>query len=304
MPQVAIIIPVFNKEKVITETLNSVFNQRFKDWECILVDDGSTDKSLEIINRFINDKPQFKLYRRPQQNLKGASSCRNLGLQRTDTPYVQFLDADDLISENKLEKQMESFNSDPHVDLLTCEWGRLTGSKREIYKNFPSYKDFDNIPKFLNSLPGSRGYFPLHAYLIKRNIIEKAGPWNEKISLNDDGEFMLRVISNCQIIKFVPSAAVWYRYSDGTTLSRITNFEVIDNSIYGRKMTESYLNLYFGKDADDYIEWTKNQKYVYLKVTAPHLLRKHREFFKKQINRMTIYGKVKNKIKEIRTSLS
>lgn len=300
MAKVSIIIPVFNKEKFISETLLSVKEQKFSDWECFLVDDGSNDTCLEIIENFIRDEPKFNLIKRPAKRKKGASTCRNIGIEKSTSEYVQFLDADDLLSENKLEEQVALMESGSYSDLVTCRWGRVNNNKRDLYKNFPSYKDFSDIPEFLDSLvSGSRGYFPIHAYLIRREIIERAGPWNESLPIKNDGEFMMRVIANSKKIRFSSSAAVWYRVADQNNLSRSTNFEAIDRAIYGLKMTDGYLGAHFGNAHENYMEWHKNQFFVLLKKTAPQLISEHKDFFRHQINNRVFIHRCRKKLSSL-----
>ena len=107
---VSIIIPLFNKEDFVVETLKSIEDQTFMDWECIIVDDGSTDNSLGKVKDYIQDKERFRLYNRPHIRMKGASTCRNVGLEMAKGKYIQFLDADDLVSSEKLKRQVDLLN--------------------------------------------------------------------------------------------------------------------------------------------------------------------------------------------------
>lgn len=299
MPKVSVIVPVFNKERFIADTLRSISNQTIQDLQCILVDDGSTDNSIKIIQEFIVDNPKFLLIKRPKNRNKGASTCRNIGLENSNTDYIQFLDADDTLSEDKIEQQVAFMERDSSIDVTTCQWGRLNNIERELYKDFNSYNDFESIPDFLNSLAVSKGYFPLHAYLICKRIIDRAGPWNELLQIKNDGEFMMRVIANCKKIKFVPGPVAWYRYADGDNLSRSTKKEALDKAVYGWKLTEAYLAIHFGDAHEEFLEWSKNQLFVLLKNTSPQLIDKHKEFFKFQIKRRTYMSRLKNKLKSL-----
>ncbi|MDB0061197.1 FkbM family methyltransferase [bacterium] len=88
----SIIIPSFNRADLISETLDSVLNQTYRYWECIIVDDGSTDFSSEIISKYLELDNRFKYLERPKDRLKGPSACRNIGLQNAKGEYVIFLD--------------------------------------------------------------------------------------------------------------------------------------------------------------------------------------------------------------------
>lgn len=103
-PTVSIVTPIYNSEQFITETLNSVINQTFQDWELILIDDASTDKSLQIAQTFQIDN-RIKLLALTENN--GTAHCRNLGTEISKGIYIAFLDADDLWHSKKLERQLQ-----------------------------------------------------------------------------------------------------------------------------------------------------------------------------------------------------
>ena len=96
---ISIIIPLFNKEKTIRETILSVCNQSYTDWELLIVDDGSTDRSASIVNSYLNDK-RVKYFCKPNG---GVSSARNYGMQKAQGEWLLFLDADDTLLTNCLE---------------------------------------------------------------------------------------------------------------------------------------------------------------------------------------------------------
>src|ERR1700744_3507890 len=101
MPLVSIIIPVYNSEKYLSDAIQSAINQTWSDTEIIIIDDGSTDNSLQVAQQFISEK--VKIF---HQENKGASVARNYGLTKAKGDYIQFLDADDILSNNKIEAQM------------------------------------------------------------------------------------------------------------------------------------------------------------------------------------------------------
>ena len=104
---VSIIIPIFNRAHLIKETLNSILNQSYTNWECILVDDGSTDKTKETILKYCQNDSRISYFERPQQMLKGANSCRNYGFENSKGYYIQWFDSDDLMHYDKLKLQVE-----------------------------------------------------------------------------------------------------------------------------------------------------------------------------------------------------
>src|SRR5690606_7562824 len=103
----------------------------------------------------------------------------------------------------KIEMQVELLNDAPPLSLATCKWGRFfTPANTKIFQNLAVYKNFNSLELFFNSLADSKGFFPPHTYLLKREIIVKSGPWLEFLSMNQDAEFMIRVICNAESILF------------------------------------------------------------------------------------------------------
>ena len=249
-PLVSIIIPAFNRSHLLSETLNSVLAQTYVNWECVVVDDGSSDNIEEITSSYCEKDHRFKFYHRPKNKQKGASSCRNFGLEKSNGYYIQFLDSDDIISEEKLEIQVKLLEEDPLNSLATCKWGRFRNdlNDAEIYHNLKSYNDFDEPLELINALANSLGFFPIHAYIIRKSIITKVGYWNEYLSLNDDAEFMLRVITNSDKICFASNCVAFYRLPQNNNLSSYGDERKVIDAINSWKLIEAYLKIRFKKD--------------------------------------------------------
>ncbi|WP_053991859.1 glycosyltransferase family 2 protein [Mangrovimonas sp. TPBH4] len=112
---VSIIIPVYNRSHLIGETFDSIIKQTYANWECVLVDDGSSDASVEVIKSYRKKDARFKLFMRPETSPKGANACRNIGLRQAQGAYVVFFDSDDLMTPDHLEvkiKTIEAANCD------------------------------------------------------------------------------------------------------------------------------------------------------------------------------------------------
>ena len=117
-PLVSIIIPTFNRAHLIGETLDSVLAQIYENWECIIVDDGSTDNSSEIIGNFVKKDSRFQYYHRPQNRRKGANACRNYGVEKSKSEYLIFLDSDDRLLDYCLQNRIAKTNEFPDY----CFW--------------------------------------------------------------------------------------------------------------------------------------------------------------------------------------
>jgi glycosyltransferase involved in cell wall biosynthesis len=189
-PRISIVVPVFNKQEWIKETLKSIVNQTFTDWECLIVDDGSTDRSTEIISAFIEQSHgEWQLIRQSNQ---GQSVARNTGIQNTSGKYVAFLDADDLWASNKLEIQMEQLESEP---LAICSL-----SAYQIYDPTKSSRNFRLVQHYSSeklihgwlSMRGFGGGIESGGLVLKSALVE-AGGFSEQFSTSAGLDLTLRL---------------------------------------------------------------------------------------------------------------
>jgi glycosyltransferase involved in cell wall biosynthesis len=203
---VSVIVPVFNSESFITETMDSVIKQTWKHLEIIVVDDGSTDRSLYVLQQYRD--PRIKVFK---QNNKGACAARNLGLQYSSGNVVQFLDADDILAPDKIEHQVKRLLSfdDYNDKIIHSQWGRFYKSIDENIKWEPR----EAIRKDLNPADWliADQMSNTHCWLVPRKLIELGGFWDESLERNQDGEFFSRLISNAQDVLFCSEAKVYYR---------------------------------------------------------------------------------------------
>jgi glycosyltransferase involved in cell wall biosynthesis len=107
MTMVSIIIPVYNRAHLIGETLNSILNQTYTNWECIVVNDGSTDETKLIVQQYEKKDNRIKLYNRPKHYLKGANACRNYGFEKSTGKYINWFDSDDVMNSTFIQKKVE-----------------------------------------------------------------------------------------------------------------------------------------------------------------------------------------------------
>lgn len=112
---VSIIIPNYNRESLVVETLDSILAQSHYNWECIIVDDGSTDNSVKVMQQYEIKDSRFKLIQRPSNHPKGANACRNIGLQKAEGEFIIFFDSDDLMMEHHVENKLK-FMIDEDLD--------------------------------------------------------------------------------------------------------------------------------------------------------------------------------------------
>lgn len=128
-PLVSIIIPTFNRAHLIGETLDSVLAQTYTNWECIVVDDGSTDNTEEVVLGFVEKDSRFQYHKRPENKPKGANTCRNFGFQISKGEYVNWFDSDDVMLTDFIQTKMSFFK--PEYELIICS-GHFTDEKMNV----------------------------------------------------------------------------------------------------------------------------------------------------------------------------
>ena len=246
-PLVSIIIPLYNSEKYISETIHSALNQTWSNKEIIIVDDGSTDDSLKIAKDFAATNAEIVLLQQPN---KGASAARNAGLKKAHGDYIQFLDSDDLLSPSKIEKQViQLCENTNHLSICSNIYFNTKtdlSSLRPTAYDFPFYKESRDPIGFLMKLYGSEndegGMITIHSWLTPVHLITEAGEWDERLTTNDDGEFFCRVVLASGGIMFQKDAFSYYRKpNDGISLSARKDIEAIESQALSLALIEEHL---------------------------------------------------------------
>jgi glycosyltransferase involved in cell wall biosynthesis len=279
-PLISIIIPTYNRVNFIGETLDSVLAQTYENWECYVIDDGSNDNTRELIEFYVHKDSRFKYYHRPSSSTKGANVCRNIGLKLSKGALIQFLDSDDLISSTKIEEQVGLISGSENA-LATTKWGVFENADRNLYEDLEVYKNFNNSLSFLKAMYRSIGYFPPHAYLIHRSLIEKAGGWNEYLKVNQDGEFMTRVICNSKSFFFAPNSYVFYRASRQDSTSVLNEDNIFDH-YHCMKLIESHLMIRFKSKITEF-QNIKRKAFLRIPDDLSKIYKDDFSFFSKQI---------------------
>lgn len=220
-PLVSILIPVCNSEKYISQTINSALDQTYRNIEIIIVDDGSCDRSLEIVKKI--KSPNIKIL---SQVNKGASSARNRALREAKGDFIQYMDSDDILHPDKIQNQIDILANNSGKCISTSNWERFQNNINEIsFQNRPFCKDYYPVDWLVNSW--NQNFFMHPAgWLLSREVLDTAGYWNEQLSLNDDGEYFCRVVLASEKILFSKSSFTYYR-SGHKSLSSLS-----DNDAY------------------------------------------------------------------------
>lgn len=234
-PLVSIIIPVYNKASFVQETLDSALNQTYPSTEIIVINDGSTDNSLEILKGYAAQYPE-KIILIDSVN-QGVSAATNLGIQAAKGEYIQFLDADDILSKDKIDRQIKLLQGKGNEVMASCEWQIFKESINEAssvpYEVFTNFKSgFEILLRFWNH----QEMMAISSWITHRSLIDKAGIWDEKLTINQDGEFFCRVLAHAGEVVFEPKGKVFYRQPEQGNVSQQRSAKA------ARSLLDSYIS--------------------------------------------------------------
>lgn len=188
MCTISIIIPYFNSEKTIIRAMDSIIGQTYKDFEVILVNDGSTDNSYEIVNEYIDSHKDYS-FKHIYQNNSGPSKARNRGVAESNSEFVAFLDSDDSWLSKKLEIQMKTFCLYNDISILGCDYSIV---KDDI--TIKKSKDTGNFRRISFYRRLFKNCFSTSSIIIRRNVFNELGGFNESQRYAEDTLLFLRVL--------------------------------------------------------------------------------------------------------------
>ena len=233
---VSIIIPAYNCQQWISQSIESALAQTWPNKEIIVVDDGSTDNTLSIAKRY-----ESKSLKVVHQENRGAAAARNTGLKLAQGDYIQYLDADDLLAPDKIEYQIRLSEEESNVVLFSSSFGIFYVSpKRAKFKPTSLWRDLPPSDWLCTKFKENLWMNPA-VWLVSRELTDLAGPWDERLSLDDDGEYFCRMIRFSKKIKFVERAKVFYRQWDPGSLSRLKSDRACNSLLLSLKLCTKYL---------------------------------------------------------------
>jgi glycosyltransferase involved in cell wall biosynthesis len=216
-PLVSILIPAFNAEQWITEALQSAISQTWPRKEVIVVDDGSSDRTVATALAF---EPAG--VRVVSQTRQGASVARNKAFSLSQGDYIQWLDADDILAPDKISKQIQiAAHCCSRRTLISSAWGEfIFRQQRAEFVPTALWRDLTPTEWLLIKL-GQHVYMQTATWLVSRELTEVAGPWDTNLSYDDDGEYFARVLLHSDGVRFVPEARVYQRVRGFASLSHL-----------------------------------------------------------------------------------
>lgn len=249
---VSVIVPVYNAEKTLARCVDSVVRQSYEKWELLLVDDGSSDSSLDICRRFSSNDKRIQVIAKENG---GVSSARNRGLQEAEGEYVVFLDSDDRLIENALSVLVgiaETYRADCVVCGIKQDSGKLWAPER--YQHYVSIVDFKR--DFINHLT-SELFSVCFNKLYRRQLITKQ--FMNGCSFGEDLIFVLDYLDNCNSIEIIPDALYRHNNLNECSISHnINHTRLIDIETYQRRVLTFYGQIeppVFNKYLQDITVW-------------------------------------------------
>jgi glycosyltransferase involved in cell wall biosynthesis len=260
-PFISVIIPVFNAERYIGQSIQSVLGQTFPDFELLVINDGSTDASESVIGRFSDQRIRY--FNKPNE---GQCRTLNLGIAESKGRYIKFLDADDYLNQDHLSALVARLQTIPDKEqtevLYLCKWQRFSGIRDLWPMGYrPEWRDAEAATFIEKALGNGPDMLPAWQWLIPKVIIESSGGWNEDLGLGNDFEFSIRLILASRRIVFCEGAIVYYRSDLRANMSSDTSLKTILSVLHASRIgIENILSTYNSQEirrvcADKLMAW-------------------------------------------------
>lgn len=225
---VSVIIPAYNSEKTIVRTLDSVFNQNYEHLEVIVVNDGSTDSTEQVVKSYSE-----RIIYISQKNA-GVSVARNTGFQYSTGEFIQYLDADDLLAEGKISNQVNALNS-TKGDVAYGDWKK--------FNELNGYQEFETVIRELKGRPEieliTDFWVPLAALLYTRSIATKIGGWNLSLPIIQDARYALDAAIHGAKFVYTPGIMGLYRVNDTGSLSTLSRISFMTDCFTNAKQIDA-----------------------------------------------------------------
>lgn len=218
-PQVSIIVPCYNQGHFLEECIKSIQCQSYKNWEIIIVNDGSNDNTEEVALSLCRKYDRIHYYKQENRGLSGA---RNTGINLSKGEFIHFLDSDDTIDDGFLDCILYEFQIRPELQLVFCGYKAFKDNfKKKIRQVIPSHDDVKQ-DFFIQFARGN--IFPVHGGIIRREVINNIGFFDESLKGCEDWDFWVRLGRYTNQVKVVKKAMVNYRMTGNSMTRNVNDF--------------------------------------------------------------------------------
>ncbi|WP_417857549.1 glycosyltransferase family 2 protein [Xanthomarina gelatinilytica] len=258
---ISIIIPTYNRAHVIGETLDSILAQTYTHWECIVVDDGSTDGTEDLMAEYMERDTRFRYYHRPAERPKGPCSCRNYGFEHSKGVYVNFFDSDDLLKPEAFEKALNGFKQD--TDAVIINSALIDFNTKTLHSRNRIYSENLLTDYFIGEIT-----FLVCGPLWRRNfLMQQNYLFDENIGNVDDWDFNLRMLYANPNLIFMDDVLIYYRMHPNSFSMEV------------RKLNKKEIISDF-KARDKHLKIISDRKDVDLKKIKTFILYRYKRYFK------------------------
>jgi glycosyltransferase involved in cell wall biosynthesis len=231
---VSILIPNYNKAKYIGETLDSILAQTYTNWECIVVDDHSTDNSWEILENYASKDARFKIYKRPNHLPKGGNVCRNYAFELSKGEFIQWFDSDDLLDSNNLNYKQKELTSDAALDFVICNLKAFENTIEDSTDYISLDLSQTNINYALHYFIGDFWIGTPVPLFRKTFLLKFNNFFNEHLKRDQEAEFFIRILLTKPKFNFLSETFVYWRQISESITTNYFNKE------QGQRLLESY----------------------------------------------------------------
>lgn len=255
MSKFSVIIPLYNKEEFIENSLNSVLTQTIQDFEIIIIDDCSTDRSLSIVKQFTDKR--IKIIEHPKN--KGLSASRNTGIKTANAEYIAFLDADDLWKPGFLEKIEFLIENYPQASLFATKYDVLLKNNKILEHQFQinGFTNHGIVPNFFENNLNQSIFYP-SCLCVQKKVFDAIGFYNESINYSEDVDFNIRSQAEFKFAYSEEALVTYLRVSEnqitqsGLDGKTIPDYDFYEEKFKDRNDIKKYL---------DFQRFTKGKQY-------------------------------------------
>lgn len=267
----SIIIPTYNNALFLKETLDSLLTQTYQEWECILIDDGSTDETISIAEKYVSKDPRFMSFIRPADRLKGANACRNIGIEKSKGDYIIFLDGDDLLTPDCLEERVQCIKENKDMDGVVFDTRVFEDIKTPLHILNKDPEASEDASEYLKLFLTYTIPWQITSPIWKKNVFEVYGGFDEGLQRFQDVDLHTNLLLQGVQIKRVHTANFLYRIDTGMT-SKYTDPVFVTRAFRG---IYNYLKKYLSDNVNtEIISYEKRLdylKHMYFKALHTYL---------------------------------
>jgi glycosyltransferase involved in cell wall biosynthesis len=239
-PLVSVVVPSYNYGHLVRETLDSIAAQTYAAWECVVVDDGSTDDTEAVVRAYAEAEPRVRYVR--QENARQAAA-RNNGIRHSSGDYFQFLDADDLLEPRKFERQVEYLEGHPEVDLVYSGVRYFSSEGGGELSHSRAYSVWDDGRPWMPEVSGRgrvllerllrNNIMVVNSPLVRRRVVEAVGEFDAGLTPVEDWDYWTRAAA----------AGLFFRYDDADGVRALVRAHSLSASLDGRRMMRATLKM-------------------------------------------------------------